>query len=254
MMSWPLVLTALLAGCSSRSSSDARPSASAGALIRAEPRPGRVVRFDARQDAGPLLRAGCAPVPGSTKDLDCRASEAIKAMGCQNVPTLDDHLGGLSPGTTVVECHVPVDNTSSQAPPGLQRLGCLRGHQRRLIAASPDGKVTLISTPAELARQFAPVETPAEALAFALALSRGQAAATIEIPPGSDVKLATVEPAYVEPADGGYRVHLLEPPGCGGPQHYWKMLDLRVTREGQVTELGRQDAYDDPKQRGWYVD
>ena len=253
-LSWLLALPVLLAACSSRSSSDARPSSSAGAIIRPEPRPGRVIRFDARQDGGPLLKAGCVPVPGVPTRFDCQASEAIRAMGCYGYPTIDDHLGGFAPGTTVAECKILTDNRANQTPPGLLRLGCLLPVHRRLIAVRPDGKATLIATADELARQFAPVESPAEALAFALALSEGQPATTIEIPPGADVKLATIEPAYVEPVSGGYKVHLLEPSGCGGPLHYWKVLDLLVTREGQVTVTARQDAFDDPKQRGMYVD
>ena len=255
---WPraLLLTALpvlVAACSPRSSSsDARATGSAGALIRPDvvvpSRASVTSRFAPKiPDVAPFLALGCKQLPYY---LDCAGSEAVKAIGCQNLTPASEYLGALSPALGLAQCDV-TDPQGKQT--GIIQTGCRLPYYRRYVVAE-GGKATLIRSAAEFTARFAPVETPDEALAFAVALTKAVPRTTIELPPDAAVKVATIEPTYVETTPEGYRVHLFDYVGCGCGPHDHQVVDFLVTRDGQLRQLSRAAIYDVPSERALCVD
>jgi hypothetical protein len=214
-------------------------------------------------DVTPFVKAGCV-LAGST--LDCSKSASVKAFGCLGDRLqVDDSLGGLTPKAAIAECNgavrAVVSSGSPSAPPpkgaqvpptGIVRLGCMFPVVRRYLV-SMRGKLTLVKSAAELAALFAPVESPEEALGFAVALSRAAPQYTVEIRPGWRAA-PRIETSYSEPAAGGFKVHLFEYQLCGCGPHPYNAVDFLVGKDGSVSVAATQEAYADPRKDHLCID
>lgn len=230
----------------------ATPTASAAAPADssappARPRGPRTTRFDAKVNLDGLLQAGCVK---TAEGLDCSQGGPVKALGCMPNSKVDDALGALTPAASIAECNTIARDPTNE---GIVHLGCRLPVVRRYAVASGN-KVELIKNADEFAARFGPVETPEEALAFAVALTKARPLAEVVIPEGATVYVQHIEPTYVEQAPEGYRVRLFDFQLCGCGPHDWLAVDFLVTRSGKVTQTGAQAIYADPKMKGMCVD
>lgn len=205
----------------------------------------RVTTFDLHVDRAPLLKLGCKAQGDA---LVCGAPAAKITCGEYSQP--NDLLGGLSPKATITGCDV---NGRDPETKGVYRTGCRINTWHRYVVAG-DKKLELIDSREELVKRFAPVETPAEALAFAVAMTDGQALFKIDLPKDAEVFLKPLDPTFVAPVAEGFKVRLYGYQLCGCGPHNHLAVDYLVTRAGEVRELASVPAWSDPKSKGRCVD
>ena len=201
-----------------------------------------ITTFDAKVDREPLLKLGCK-VSGDA--LVCGTPSTAKGDGitCGEYSQPNDLLGGLSPKTPITTCDALGRGLEGK---GIYRSGCRIATWRRYVVA--DGKkLELIDTKEAFVKRFAPVETPAEALAFAVALTDSKALFKIELPKNAELFLKTIDPTSVTPVADGFKVRLYGYQFCGCGPHNHLAVDYLVTRAGEVRELESVPAWLDPK-------
>ena len=214
----------------------------AAVTVQPLPRPSASIAPIALDHAASIdafLEAGCKRQPADASFLDCKGARIDGIDACR-VP-LHVLPVRFEPRATVAECFIERAKT-----PGVRRAGCMLPMGVRLIAATRRGFVT-IDSPDALAKEFAPVTSPDEAIAFAMALTGSEA-----VEPGdADAKnLGTTDAR----ADGdAFRVRLYAAQMCGC-EHPTNAIDYEVTRDGAVREVARKEVWRDPKMNGLCVD
>jgi hypothetical protein len=179
-------------------------------------------------------------------DVGCKGklqescSELI-ALGCDEIQGPRFHLGGLQPPYAVMECvH------EEGAPPDMEHFTQLDGLDRRYrsYVIQQDGEYRLINKKSEFKEIFAPVESPAEALSYAMAMTSLGARFDIDPDANVDYLVDVVEETHAEETPDGYLVYLFDwshKMGCN--VHPFYAVTVMVTREGDVNEVERQEIY-----------
>lgn len=196
-----------------------------------------------------FIKAGCVNTGHGW--LDCSSTGLDERFSCKEMWVPSD-LGGLSPKVQIVKCNVMVENWTSETE-WIVREGCLLPLYRKYIVFS-DGEYKLIGSKREFVDFFAPVESPEEALAFALALTRAYPDYDPIVPGNYKVFVPEVRSTYVEKKGEDYRVHLFDMEVCGCGSHPYYSVDYIVTKSGDVTELSRERIYEDPSLFGLCID
>ena len=194
-------------------------------------------KFDAHVDREPLLKLGCK-VTGDA--LVCGTPSTAKGDGitCGEYSSPRILLGGLTPKVAITGCDTIGRGLEIK---GVYRSGCRLATWHRYVVA--DGKkLDLIDTKDAFVKRFAPVETPAEALAFAVALTDSKALFKIDLPPNAVVSLKTIDPTSVTPVADGFKVRLYGYQFCGCGPHNFLAIDYLVTRAGEIRGLDSQTA------------
>lgn len=161
-----------------------------------------------------------------------------------------DDLGGLNPMYPLAfGRQINCDNT------GIASLGGrLRSCSQYIVAKTP-GQYTLIADPAAFIATFAPVDSKAEALSIAVALTGKQARYSFELSRDFRFYSRNFSPTIVtDLGEQGYQVNLYDYQrfGCGPHPHF--EVTYTVSRKGQVSETSRQRIYEDPAQDSLCVD
>jgi len=225
----------------------AEPTAAPTALMPATGP--KTTSFDLQVDRAPLLKLGCK-VTGDALVCGTRSTAKSDGITCGEYSHAEDLLGGLSPRAAITGCDILGRGVEGK---GIYRSGCRLSTWHRYVVA--DGKrLELIDTKEAFVRRFAPVETPAEALAFAVAMTDAKALFKIELPPNAEVFLKTIDPTSVEPVADGFRVRLYGYQFCGCGPHNHLAIDYLVTRAGEVRELASAPAWLDPKVKKLCID
>jgi len=168
-------------------------------------------------------------------------SSSFIESGCSQISNISEALGGLSPRLPMAECLAPIEDENFEE--GIVREGCLLPVYRRYIVKQ-DGEFMLIRTKAEFRSLYAPVQTPQEALSFAVALTDSFPRYDTSPPEDYFPVVASIEPSHAEEKDGAFSVHLFNRPICGCGSHPYYAVNYLVSKEGEVTELSRQMVYD----------
>lgn len=193
-----------------------------------------------RVDVAPFLREGCVR---KQDELDCANAPAIKAFGCDDDALhVDDALGGLTPQTAIAECNAA--NALDDPAEGIVRLGCQYPLYRRYLIAE-GGHLRLVKTADEFRATFAPVESPAEALGFAVALSSARPMYSIAVMPDRRFLARSIDTTFAAPTPGGFLVHLFETEICGCSHHPTSAVDFLVRSSGHLQTLVMHKVYDE---------
>lgn len=202
-------------------------------------------------DASVFIEAGCVDTGNGA--LDCSAIGLEERFSCEDYMRVPDDLGGLSPRLPIIECNVLVENWTEAPEEGIVREGCLLPLYRKYIVLS-GGEYKLIGSKEEFVDLFAPVDSPEEALGFAVALTSAYAAHKLSIPENYRVFVQEIRTTYVEEKDGSYNVHLFLAQPCGCGNHPYYAVDYVVTRAGDVRETASEKIYENPQFAGLCVD
>ena len=197
-----------------------------------------------KTDWTPFRDAGCM-VPVDWK-LYCPEESPLGVLGCEEIRRPSPFFGGLDPAYPIALC------LASRSPEGGKKpfytLGC--GWRMDVFYVIREkGEFRLLDSRDALQETFAPVESPEEALSYAMAVTGYHASfdgVYGHVAP-EDYRYAAeiIEDTHVEPAEGGYTVNLYSRQGCGcGPKRTYEIV-LRVTAEGAVETLSKTAAYDD---------
>jgi hypothetical protein len=154
-------------------------------------------------------------------------------------------LENLSPRLPMAECLYLSNDYNSQE--GILREGCMMPLFRKYIIKQGD-EFKLIESIEDFRSIFAPVETKEEALAFAVALTSSLPRYDTSIPENYFLVSSSITPTYAKETEGGYQVHLFESELCGCGSHPYYAIDYLVSRDGNVTELSREEVFNSTMQ------
>ena len=225
-----------------------------GGLARPEithyPKPDLAVELE------PFRAAGC-----TADEYDrwaCAEESPVNALGCDALITPNELLGGLDPAYPLVLCHyMPIQH--GESPRGsptdefVYNDGCLAAIYVR-YAIEKDGLFQLVKTQGDLKVTYAPIESPDEALSYALASSGLEAYYNLETPLGYRYQVNKLEDTHIVETGDGYDVLLYHYKVCGCGPHPTSTVLLHVTRAGDIHEIERTPAFEDPKEDGLCVD
>lgn len=163
-----------------------------------------------------------------------------------------DLLGGLSPayplavGSTVLY-------SDEEEIPAVYVNRCMRYQYIRYLVRV-DEETRLVDSVEGIAALYAPIESPEEALSYAIAASGYTALNNIELIKRPTLYTNPVEETHVREIDGGYLVHLFDTYLCGCGPHITRSVDVTVFKDGTITFTEPQDAFSDPEYDGLCID
>jgi hypothetical protein len=153
--------------------------------------------------------------PNSFLDDDCSASgcNLADSFDCWEVSNVSETMSGLSPKLPIFKC------TFKGCFKNRTSIICTGGYfcycSDYIIKQGNDFKQ--ISTEKEFASIFAPVETPDEAIAFAVALTGSFPKYDTNVPQDYNAVATSIEPTHVDKMNDTFKVHLFAhyEYGCG---------------------------------------
>lgn len=186
---------------------------------------------------------------GSLSWRNCQPVTAVSNLGCSVI--IDQPLlGGLTPQYPIVTCvetryGLPTDDWAPL--PG----GCIYTRQGSSFVCYhyiiyKDGRYQRVDTMDAFRALFSPVDSPEEALGFALA--SGDYFAQYKQKKDRDLvySVSTLEDTYVKTVTGGYITQLFNTPVFGCGPFYTEAVELKVTYDGYVSEVKRFSVYRNP--------
>lgn len=197
---------------------------------------------DFKNDLTFFMDMGCSLESGG--NLSCKNPSPLTTSGCGEFHIPSSYLGGLNPAYPMIECSGwdPSGETASV------RLDACPSHPFYQYAISLNNTyLAFLKNADDFKAMFAPVETPEEALSFAIALTGDYPLfdMTLDL---TQVKLSIdkddIELTHVEETDDSYHVLLFTSSGCGC--HYDNFLtaiEYLVTPEGNVTQVDSYEVY-----------
>lgn len=199
--------------------------------------------------------AGCTV--DSNNRRFCDAKSELGALGCDEIAKPADLLAALEPKYPIAMCFVePYLHPDHQEPPQgsyLYRRGGLLGMYARLVIRRDD-KFEIIHTVEELTKVYAPIASPEEALAYAVAATGLVAEYGIKQEPEYVYLTDVIEDTFAKPEGDGYLVHLFSYQFFGCGPHPTSSLDFHVKSDGALEVKARQELFKDPRLDGLCVD
>lgn len=164
----------------------------------------------------------------------CSANSPLGKLGCRQIFRAPDVFNGLKPLTPILICR-------AFAPPGehltheeyIFNPGCDNPLYLRYVILQ-EGHYQLLSNIADLQAAFAPIESPAEALSYAVAATGYLPFFDHEPDPTFRYFVDSIEETHVEKIPQGYRVHLMDDHFCGCGPHTVYGVDVIVTQAGKI--------------------
>lgn len=198
----------------------------------------------------PFLDAGCTQDKGSSY-VTCPVKTApFSSFGCTSIRSTT-RLGALKPDVPIMMCTISSFDRSPPQP-NVYDAGCLVRQYVRYIVFQ-DGKFRLLSTLEEFRAFYAPVESPDEALSYALAVT-GLSARFNQKLENYRYKVTEIEDTFVIQSGDSYTVNLFSDHLCGCGPHASRSVVVAVSRAGEVVKVSPVPLYEDPKLDGLCVD
>ncbi len=175
----------------------------------------------------------------------------LTALGCNEIQPPSNLLGGLTPSYPLAICAVNPSEASEELMTEIDNgqffyyTGGLFGSYVRYVIQK-DGEFVMLKTEENFRKIFAPVESPDEALSYALAVRNLSAYYGLAYYSAFEYEVDTIEDTYVTPEADGYLVHLFYDQVFGCGPHWTSTVDVLVSEEGNVEEVGREAIYRDP--------
>ena len=213
---------------------------------------------DLEVDFSPFEEAGCPQDQYGFRR--CLEESVIYSLGCDFIQPTSDLLGGLTPVYPMAKCiYRPFDHPEISDPYSIPeseyifRSGGLMPEFIRYVIQW-DGEFKLIKDPGDFRATFSPVETQNEALSFSLALKNLDATYGWKVDKQFRYYVEQLEDTFIEKVSDDYIVHAFAYQFFGCGPHYTYAIDIKVTAEGQVEEIGREKLFNDPAKDDLCVD
>ncbi|MDD4652484.1 MAG: hypothetical protein PHQ34_09665 [Methanothrix sp.] len=195
------------------------------------------IASEIKNNSNAFIDSGCI---GEGYSLNCDSLGLKEKFGCMQIVNASRELDNLSPCLPIVEClYLGNDSGPSQ---GILREGCMMPLFRKYIVKQGED-FKLIESAADFKSEFAPVETKEEALAFAVALTSSMSRYDTSAPEGYFSVSSKITPTYSNETENGFIVHLFDSELCGCGTHPYYAVDYLVSRDGNVTEIARQEVF-----------
>lgn len=194
------------------------------------------------------------PPPNLTVPMDVFTDATLlTSFGCDEIQAPSNFIGGLHPSYPIAICviqYIPGEDTEELAAEiengqFFYYTGGLFGSYVRYLTYQ-NGEFVLLKTEEDFRKLFAPIESPDEALSYALAVKNLSAYYGLQYIPGYEYEVDTIEDTYVTPDAEGYLVHLFyyQTFGCG--PHWTSEVDVHVSTEGNIEERSSRPGFRDP--------
>jgi hypothetical protein len=181
---------------------------------------------------------------GSRSVLDCSQPGLEERFNCIELEEVSADLKPLYPTDKIARCYFEQKGTDR---PYIIYHGCgmLLLHSTYIIIDDHNELIEL-STRNDLAKQFSPIESGDEALAYTIALTGLKPNFAPSVPTGYVKLVEELVPSFSKPTVNGFVVRLFgfECAGCG--PHPYFFIDFKVTTGGQLQQAAREDVYKNP--------
>ena len=178
--------------------------------------------------------------------LNCSEPDIQRTFQCAQVREANLALRNLTPYHPLIECDVESKQNLISQNQAMFGRGCgMFSLYGRYIMYNGE-QYAVIQNATDFRNIFAPVDSEAEALAFAAAISGYEPKYDGNVPHGYVPMANEIRPTSVEKNDRGYKVRLFgyQCEGCGPHPYYF--VDFQVTFKGDVVMLSRENVYRDP--------
>lgn len=163
-----------------------------------------------------------------------------------------DILGGLTPALPLAVASAHGFTPEDEIPAVYVNHCMIQQYVRYLVYVG--GEIRLVDSVEGLASIYAPVDSPDEALSFAIT-STGLSG-VYDLHENRELKfyVASPEETYVREVSGGYLVHLFSTYLCGCGPHVVKSVDVTVKTDGSIQLSDAVDVFSDPELDGLCID
>jgi len=174
----------------------------------------------------------------------CAPQSPLGQLGCRQIFRPPENLGGLTPPTPMLVCRT--DDETLPPDAYIVNQGCSSTFYLRYVIPQ-GGKYGLIKNIADLQAVFAPIETPQEAISYAIAATGYSPFFDHQPQPGIRYFVNQMEETHAVETPQGYRVNLVDDRFCGCGPHTVTSVEVTVTRDGEVSVGAPQPLYQDPE-------
>jgi hypothetical protein len=219
------------------------------------PRPNLSVNFEPFEDAD---------CPSSEYGLRyCDEGSTLWNLGCDEIQVTSDLLGGLDPAYPMATCFFePMSRPEDSGASVSETLeegnyfyvdgGFFPRFVRYVIY--DEGAFTLINNEKELQEIFQPIDSPEEALSFALASTDTMASYNFDFDSENEYEVNELEDSHVEATSDGYLVYLYHYQFYGCGPHNTSLVVYHVSKDGELQQESSTPVFRDPEEDGLCVD
>ncbi|MBN1315853.1 MAG: hypothetical protein JXA42_10310, partial [Anaerolineales bacterium] len=188
--------------------------------------------------------AGC---PLDSTSSYCYLEEGpLVELGCRRISAPDSLLGGLDPSYPIAKCGGV--GISILAQPAIYEVGyMLRSGVGYVVYR--DNAFQLVSSERELRKLYAPIDSPEEALSYALAATGYFAFFDTEISSKYEYLTDRIENTHVKRTNDGYLVLLYDYIPCGCGRHGTFAVDVYIRQSGKIEITWEEMVYRDENMR-----
>ncbi len=195
-------------------------------------------------DINAFLHDGCQVKNGH--DLDCPTDSPLSEFECSYLLTPDPILGALQPAYPIAKCQLGYDKNPSESGNFIYEEGCL-DHRWVQFIIFRDGQYQPIRRAADLQAAYAPIESPEEALSYAVATTGLKARFDLTPSPDYRYEVSQIEETHIKVIDDTFTINLFEYKSCGCGPHPLSMVVVSVARDGQVFSAAPTDLFRNPE-------
>ena len=199
----------------------------------------------------------------SSSNWECAPDSAIRDLGCHELAEPSALLAGLQPDYAIIACRViplweaidPYEKLEAFQTEGsfiYWEGGFIPIFYRYLILV--EGEPVLLSTEQDFQDTFAPIETPEEALAYALALSSASPRFGLAYDGVLDYVVKQLEDTHVDEIDDGFEVNLYSYQFFGCGPHWTTEIVYQVGRDGTVETQSGGEVFKNSEEDNICVD
>ena len=174
------------------------------------------------------------------------------ALGCDEIQAPPGLLGGLDPSYPIATCLMIPNQMNAETQADIEKglyffyTGGLFGSYTRYVILQ-DGEFRLLKSEEDFRAVYAPVETPEEALSYVLAVTNLSAYYGLAYDSAHKYEVNRIEDTYVISESDGYRLHLYHEKVFGCGPHWISQVEMHVSTEGVIQEIGGKPIFRDPE-------
>jgi len=208
----------------------------------------------------PAMKVDFSPFEG-IGCIECGKQSPLYKLGCLSIAK-NELLGGFTPVYPIAGCGYFFEEIEGTEDIGsvdlsvecLSYIATINGVLCGRLVIFKDSNYLLVKNFDELRTLFAPVDSPQEALSFALATSNYSAEYGQSVNSKYVYSVSEVEDTFVETIADGYLVHLFYTPSAGCGPFNTEAVEVKVTFDGYLQEMNRYPIYRDPSNDNLCVD
>lgn len=225
----------------------------------------RVIQYpepDLSVDQQAFINAGCTLTDYG--DWECTPGSPALIEGCDNLKIANDLLGGLDPNYPLAVCqYFPLQHKQpgqeSDQGDFLYRGGCTLPRTMlpiylHFLVSKGDDQFTVLKTMSDLQSTFSPIDSPDEALSYAIAATGLEAYYDIRPQAGYRYDVKQLEETHVSESPDGYEVLLYQFQMFGGQAYTTNAVIVQVSHEGEISITNTTLFNHTPEEEGLCVD